>query len=101
MPKPDTLKDLLAAGHISLGEVRAIAKSLFDGQTTGAGPDGYVITSANWDDLPESCRQFITKAILEFKVENVLDAGERVDPDHSNADSILAERDPDDADSDD
>ena len=74
--KPETLKDLLAGGHIVLGEVRNIAKSIFDGQMTAAGPEGYIITAARFDDLPDSCQQFIIKAVLEFKVTNVLDAVE-------------------------
>ncbi len=74
--KPETLKDLLAGGHIVLGEVRNIAKSIFDGKMTAAGPEGYIITAAKFDDLPDSCQQFIIKAVLEFKVTNVFDAAE-------------------------
>lgn len=76
MTKPNTLKDLLAEGHISLSEVRVIARGMFDGETTAAGPEGYIITAANFDDLPDSARQFIVKGILEFKVKNVLDASD-------------------------
>ncbi len=71
--KPETLKDLLAGGHITLGEVRNIAKSLFDGETTAAGPEGYIITAVALDKLPDHVQQFIVKAILEFRVTNVLD----------------------------
>ncbi len=71
--KPETLKDLLAGGHITLGEVRNIAKSLFDGETTAAGPEGYIITAVALDKLPDHVQQFIVKGILEFQVTNVLD----------------------------
>lgn len=94
MPKPETIKDLLIAGHIDKSEVRAIARSIFDGKTQGAGPEGYLFTAAKWDDLPETAKQFIMKAILEFKVENVLEHGEELTPDHSDFTGI----DTDDAD---
>ena len=96
MSKPETLKDLLAEGHISKSEIRAIAKTIFDGVTKGAGPEGYLITAAKFDDLPEGTKQHIVKAILEFKVENVFEHGEELALDHSNADSVLAENDPED-----
>lgn len=73
MGKPTTLKDLLAGSHITKSEVRKIARDIFNGETTGAGPEGYVITAVNFDDLPEHVQGFVLKAILEFKVENVLD----------------------------
>lgn len=77
--KPDTLKDLLAGGHIELGEVKKIAKTIFDGETTAAGPEGYVITAVDFDDLPDACQQFVVKAILEFRVNNILDLDEPED----------------------
>ncbi len=76
MTKPTNLKDMLAGGHISRGEVESIARSIFDGKTTMAGPEGYVITASSFDALPEHVRGFIVKAVLEFSVENVLDAVE-------------------------
>lgn len=76
MSKPNTLKDLLRDGHISLGEVRSIAKDIFDGETTAAGPEGYVITACKFEDLPDHVQGFIVKGILEFSVENVFDAKE-------------------------
>lgn len=75
MSKPETLRDLLAGGHINLTEVRVIARSIFDGETTAAGPDGYIIKAVAYDDLPDHVQGFINKAILAFSVENVLDAG--------------------------
>lgn len=87
MNKPKTLHDLLIGQHISLREVEDIARTVFDGKTTAAGPEGYVMTACAYDDLPEHIRQFVRKAFLSFTVENVLDA------DHSNADSVLADED--------
>ena len=75
MPKPQTLHDLWTAKHVSLHELEKIARDIFDGQTTMAGPEGYVVTACNFDDLSDSCKQFVVKAILAFPVENVLDAG--------------------------
>ncbi len=79
MSKPNTMLDLLREGHIGLNEVRDIAREIFDGKTTGAGPEGYVVTACSYDDLPEHVRGFINKAVLAFAVENVLDAREPED----------------------
>ena len=73
MPKPETLKDLVAGGHTNLSEVRAIARAIFNSEITMAGPEGYLVTGVNLDDLSDNCQQFIVKAILEFSVENILD----------------------------
>lgn len=73
MSKPSTLKDLLAGGHINKSEVRKIARDIFDGTTTGAGPEGYVVTSVAFDDLDERLQGYVIKTVLEFKVENVFD----------------------------
>lgn len=79
MDKPNILRDLLAAGHISLTDVRNVAREIFDGKTTAAGPgqgglEGYVLTASQFDDLPEHVQGFVIKAVLAFGVENVLDA---------------------------
>ncbi len=74
--KPKTLHDLLVGQHISLSEVHTIARALFTDTTTMAGPEGYLVTGVNFDDLPEHVRGFITKGILQFTVENILDANE-------------------------
>ena len=58
MSKPTNLKDLLVENHISLSEVRKIARNIFDGKTTAAGPEGYVITAVDFDKLPEHVRGF-------------------------------------------
>lgn len=80
MSKPIILKDLLREGHITLSEVRKIARDIFNGKTTAAGPEGYIITAAKFEDLPEHVQGFIVKGILEFKVENVLEAHEDFEP---------------------
>ena len=73
MNEINTLKDLHIGGHLSRAEVTNIAKSLFDGKTEMAGPDGYVITACDYDKLPEHIQGFIFKAILDFKATNILD----------------------------
>lgn len=89
MDKPNTLRDLLAAGHISLTDVRNVAREIFDGKTTAIGPlqggiSGYVLTASQFNDLPEHVQGFVIKAILAFGVENVLDAEK---PDYLSRDS--------------
>ena len=73
MSKPDILRDLKESGHLSVGDVETIARTIFNEHTTMAGPAGYIITACNYDDLPPHVREFIRKAILQFKVKNVLD----------------------------
>lgn len=79
MSNPETLADLVRGGHASLGEVREIAKDIFDGKTSGAGPEGYVVTFPLFDDLPDHVQSFILKAFQFSKVENVLDYQSRID----------------------
>lgn len=92
MDKPNTLRDLLAAGHISLTDVRNIARMVFNGETTAAGPaeggiEGYVLTACKFDDLPEHVQGFVIKAILAFGVENVLDAENDSEPHYMRRDA--------------
>ena len=87
MTKPSTLKDLLAEGHIDKTEIRKIARDIFDGSTTGAGPEGYVITAVDFDVLDERLQQYVIKTILEFPVENILDAATSDD----DVDELLAD----------
>ncbi len=78
--KPKIIKDLLAGGHITIGDVKSIARTMFDGeQVTDAGEgglEGYVIEACTFDELPIHVQGFIIKAILEFKVQNFLDVKE-------------------------
>lgn len=76
MSKPETLQDLIAGGHASLGDARTIAKDIFNDRNSGAGPEGYVVIFPNFDDLPDHIQQFIVKAFALSRVENVLDAAE-------------------------
>lgn len=76
MSKPNTMLDLLSEGHINVNEVNTIARAIFNDATTMAGPEGYLVTSVNFENLPEHVQGFIRKAILQFTVENVLDASE-------------------------
>ena len=79
MSNPETLGDLVRSGHATLGEVRNIAKDIFDGETSGAGPEGYVVTFPVFDDLPDHVQQFVIKAFQFSKVENVLDRKDRLE----------------------
>lgn len=81
MNKPETLKDLMVGQYIGRNEIESIARTFFDGKTTAAGPEGYVITAVSYDDLPAHVQGFILKAILEFKIENVLDANDVAEED--------------------
>lgn len=79
MSKPKILLDLLKDGHVGQSDVNALARALFSEATTMAGPEGYLVTGVNFDSLPEHVQGFIRKAILQFTVENILDAGEPED----------------------
>ncbi len=91
MSKPNTMLDLLSAGHIGLNEVNTIACALFTNATTMAGPEGYLVTGVNFDDLPEHVQGFIRKAILQFTVENVLDADSTADGLFMDSDEAIPE----------
>jgi len=73
MSKPETLHDLLVGQHISLHDIEDVARAVFDGKTTAAGPEGYIITACAYDNLPDHIKQYVRKAFFSFKVENVLD----------------------------
>ena len=88
MTNPKILADLVRSGHTTLGEVREIAKHIFDGETSGAGPEGYVVTFPNFDDLPDHIQSFVLKAFQFSQVENVLDFRTRME---ERADDALAE----------
>jgi len=98
MAKPQTLKDLMIGGHVGRNEIEAIARALFTDATTMAGPEGYLVTGVNYDDLPPHVQGFIFKGILEFKVENVLDANEAEGPhdDEAHYAAFGPDGDPDD-----
>lgn len=91
MNKPKTLKDLLIGGHINRSEIETIARAIFTDATTMAGPEGYLVTGANFDDLPPHVQGFIVKAILEFGVKNVLDASEDRDGLYMDSDEAIPE----------
>ena len=76
MSKPETLMDLLKEGHVGMNEVNTLARAIFNDTITMAGPEGYLVTGVNFDDLPDHVQGFIRKAILRFSVENILDAKE-------------------------
>lgn len=88
MSKPKILLDLLKDGHVGQNEVNAIARALFSETTTMAGPEGYLVTGVNFDSLPDHVQGFIRKAILQFTVENILDADKPDDVDAALAEMI-------------
>lgn len=91
MTKPNTLMDLLKDQHIGLSDVHTIARAIFTDATTMAGPEGYLVTGVNFDDLPEHVRGFITKGILQFTVENVIDANAAEEADDAERDDEAVE----------
>ena len=91
MSKPSTLMDLFKEGHVGMNEVNALARALFTNATTMAGPEGYLVTGVNFDDLPDHVQGFIRKAILRFTVENVLDAKETEEAEGEDDDDATLE----------
>jgi len=97
--KPKIIKDLLAGGHITSGDVKNIARSMFDGKNTADGTgqgglEGYIITACTFDELPDHVQGFIVKAILEFKVQNFLDVKEEADNPAGDEGVVVADSEP-------
>ncbi len=97
--KPKIIKDLLAGGHITIGDVRNVARSIFDGENTADGTgqgglEGYVITACMFDELPDHVQGFLVKAILEFKVQNFLDVKSEADNPASENGKVYADQAP-------
>ncbi len=92
MTGPTTLKELMQAGDLTVGEVRRLASLVFDGITIlDQNVVPYKITMPLFETFAGHIQQFIIKAVLDAGTVNILDA---VDPNHSNADSVLADGDP-------
>jgi hypothetical protein len=68
------IMDLLAAGHITKGDVRKIAAALFSQDTvaTAAFPEPYTVKLPDFNSLPEHVQGFVVKAILHAEVAPVL-----------------------------
>lgn len=97
--KPKIIKDLLAGGHITIGDVKNIARSIFDGNNTADGTgqgglEGYVITACKFDDLAEHIQGFLVKAILEFNVQNFLDVKSEADSIADDDGMVIADSKP-------
>jgi len=97
--KPKIIKDLLANGHITVGDVKNIARSIFDGHNTADGTgqgglEGYIITACVFDDLPDHVQGFIVKAVLEFKVQNFLDVKSEADSIADDDGMVIADSKP-------
>lgn len=81
MTKPNSVQDLHRAGVVSDGDVGRIASGIFDGIESVHDIDGYVVTLPKYEELPNSCQQFIRKALMFSAVRNVLDNDEEAQPD--------------------
>lgn len=108
MTRPSTLKELMQAGDLTMGEARRITVNIFDSKViVPQNVIPYSVTMPAFNDLPDHVQQFVIKAMLESAIVNLLDAdpapmGDNgsdgvADPDHSNADSVLADADPEEA----
>ncbi len=74
MTKPETLKDLMIASDLTVGEARRIAAKLFDGRAVVDQTEvPYHVVLPVLDDLPDHVQQFIVKAILESRIINYMD----------------------------
>lgn len=78
MPKPNTIKDLMAAGDVSRHDVEEVARVIFNSDevnypASDALDAPYDVTLPDFDNLPDAARQFVIKALLECTVVNTLD----------------------------
>lgn len=76
MTKPNTLQDLHAQGLVTNRDLEYIARRFFmdiKENTIIGVVEGYDVRPPNFDDLPDSCKQFIRKALLFSTVINILD----------------------------
>ncbi len=79
MTKPNNMQDLRNAGVVSDGDIGRIASGIFDGIESVYDIDGYIVTLPKYEELPDSCQQFIRKALMFSAVRNVLDNEEAFD----------------------
>ena len=85
MSKPNTIQQLYSSGDVTMRDVDRIASSIFEHTSQMHGIlEGYVVHMPDFDDLPDTCKQFIRKALMSAKVQNVLDAAEEVTADHAS-----------------
>lgn len=78
MTKPNTVQDLLASGLVSQRDLDRMACRLFrTAREMTTIIDGYVVTMPDFVELPDTCKQFIRKALVFSTVTNIL---ERVEP---------------------
>lgn len=74
MSVPKTLKELMESGNLTRGEVRKLARLVFDGKTKlSQSHVPYGVTLPVFDDLPEHVQGFIVKAILNSKLSTLWD----------------------------
>lgn len=93
MSGPTTLKELMQAGDLTIGEVRRLASLVFDGITIlDQNVVPYKVTMPLFETFAGHIQQFIIKAILDAGIVNILDA---VDPDEGSIYGIVREQDQD------
>lgn len=74
MSKPETLKELMIAGDLTMGEARRLTRKVFNGnEVLVQDLIPYTITVPNLDDLPDHVTSFVIKAMLEASIVNVMD----------------------------
>ncbi len=73
MTKPTTIQNLILDSGVSQRDVDRLARRLFTIEDSTPIIEGYTTTMPNFDDLPDTCKQFIRKALAFSTVVNVLD----------------------------
>ncbi len=73
MVGPRTLKELMQAGDLTMGEARRITKALIFNWVVPQDVIPYEVTLPEFDSLPDHVQQFLIKAVLESSIKNVLD----------------------------
>jgi len=87
MPGPQTLKELMQAGDLTMGEARRLASLVFDGMTVvDQNVVPYKVTMPLFETLAAHVQQFIVKAMLDATTVNLLDAA--TDPEEVIADLL-------------
>lgn len=74
MAKPETLKDLMIAGDLTMGEARRLTRKVFnDVNVLEQDLIPYQVTLPVFDSLPDHVQQFLIKAVLEASIVNVME----------------------------
>jgi len=93
MTKPNKLQDLIIDGQVSQRDVDSLARRLFTIEDSTPIIEGYTTTMPNFDDLPDTCKQFIRKALGFSTVQNILEKNTELDAVLADADDLITELD--------